>query len=232
MPKTGYKIKGRKCCKCGNKTYVLQGKELWFKYKIDKDGNYDKNGYWDNRSYLCYKCYQDIPVNYEIYRNKTRSMTQTRTGNLKIDSGRGKSLIDQAVVTKVLGIDDLNIKMDNFEYYIDASNEKYGKIDIKGSHFYLIEEIWRFSTRGNIICDTFILLGYNHDRTNIDFVWIVPNENWKNEIKIHKDAIKTSKYDRFKVDPKPYNDVYYSLMEHLKNKKYFGAEDIKKWLKM
>lgn len=41
---------------------------------------------------------------------------------------------------------------------------------------------------------------------------------------------KSSKWKKFRIDEKPYNDVYHSLMSHLKDKKFFGIVDIKEWL--
>ncbi len=62
--------------------------------------------------------------------------------------------------------------------------------------------------------------------------WIIPNEGWVcnlSNIDVYK-TFRPSKYDQFKVDPKSYNDAYKSLMSYLGDRKFFGIEDIKKWL--
>lgn len=82
-------------------------------------------------------------------------------------------------------------------------------------------------------CDTYICIGYNINRQNIDNVWIIPNDDENSNLarfKIAKNLYKTSKYDKFKVDPKLYNEIYHDLMEYFKDKKYFGVEDIKNWI--
>lgn len=63
-------------------------------------------------------------------------------------------------------------------------------------------------------------------------VWIIHNEGWicnLSNIDIYK-TFRSSKYDQFKVDPQSYNDTYKSLMSYLGDRKFFGIEDIKKWL--
>jgi len=43
---------------------------------------------------------------------------------------------------------------------------------------------------------------------------------------------KGSKWERFRIDEKSYNETCQSLTLYLKGDKYFGIEDINKWLKM
>lgn len=177
------------------------------------------------------------------HNNALKAIANIRTGNLRVDSKTGRSVIDQAVVIKVRGAKDVNIEMDNFDHFIDIIDEQYGKIDVKGaiirSQEYIglkgksIYSAWSFHTRRKIDCDTYICLCYNRDRNNIEIVLIIPNEGFICDllkIRIYKTTFGSYRYDKFKVDPNPYNDAYHDLMEYLKDMKYFGIEDIKKWL--
>jgi len=119
--------------------------------------------------------------------------------------------------------------------------EQHGNIDVKGPSMSILKRgpfryyYWKIDTRRKIDCDTYVCLGHTSDRIDIESVWIIPNEENiynRKDIKIWKTSERISKYDKFKTDPKPYNDAYHSLMEFLKDKKYFGIEDIKKWLEM
>lgn len=231
-----------KCHVCGrNETSKgFSGAYKWIKYTTDKKGNWDMNGVWDRKSYLCNKCYMNFyhklpDTNHGIM----KKYAQCRTGGLSKDSENGKSLIDEAVIAKILGIVILNIKMDNFKWSIDMEHMKYGKIDVKGStlQYYHIgyseSERWEFSIRRKIDCDTNFLLGYDNKRENILQMLIIPNEYIfeKENITIVNNAFRTSKYDRFIInDISQYNDVYKNLILYLKDKERFGIEDIKKWL--
>lgn len=239
MPKPKVDHSNTKYCSCGDR-------ETCIKF-LDFEGNpiyrwYScKCGKKDCTRYICNKCHMKIQSRLpDSYHDADKSVKNIRTGNLDKDSSTGKAIISQAVVCKVLGAEDLNIKMDNFRWYIDLENEKYKKIDVKGPSLSVftrnqfIYYYWRIDTNRKLDCDTYIILGFTFNRKNITYVWIIPNdENMYNvsNIKIWRTIRKISKYEQFKVDPKAYNDAYHSLMEFLKDKKYFGIEDIKKWLK-
>lgn len=230
-------FRDRICCICGSKdTYIYNGTPDWAKHKNEK-------GIWDGK-WVCSLCDGKERQKRPNSQNSARkSVTDVRTGNLRIDSETGRSIIDQAVVVKTIGGKDVNIEMDKFDYLIDIKQENYGAIDVKGAALKsqtcldvrgdtLIYYKWIFPTRRKIDCDTYICLGYDSERKNIEMSWIIPNEGWVrnlSNIDIYK-TFRKSKYDQFKVDPKPYNDTYHNLMEFLKDRKYFGIEDIKKWL--
>lgn len=166
-----------------------------------------------------------------------KSITDIRIANVEIDSDKGRYIMCQAVVAKTLGIDDLNIKNDNFMWPVDMEHANYGKIDVKCSSLWYRRDrgMWTYATFRKIECDTYILLGLSPDYENIEDMRIVPNEGWINgltTITIVKDSLKTTKYDQFVADPKCYNDVYRELRLYLKNKKFLGIDDIKKWLKI
>lgn len=215
----------KRCCMCGNtETYIKSnGVPDWRKYPDVTN--------WDGKSYSCKKCYgkdyQKLP---DSQNNLIKLLRDFRIGNVKKNSIHGFIIISQAVTAKVLKIEDLNIKMNNFNWYIDMEHEKYRKIDVKSRS--LNYGMWSFSTRKKIDCDTNFCLGFDIYRENIASIYIIPNDDVMHNtgITIAKDSSRTPKYDKFKVDPKPYNDAYHSLMSFLKDNVYFGIENIRKWL--
>lgn len=93
-----------------------------------------RKGVWDGKSYLCTRC--DSKERHKMPNSANsimKAIANIRTGNLRVDTKTGMSVIDQAVVIKVRGAKDVNIEMDNFDYFIDVIDEQYGKIDVKGS---------------------------------------------------------------------------------------------------
>ena len=84
-----------------------------------------------------------------------------------------------------------------------------------------------------IDCDTYICIGYDFKRRNIEAVYIIPNEGWISsltKLTITRNASKISKYDEFQIeDIDIYNNTYHSILSYLGNRKYFGVDDIKKW---
>lgn len=204
----------RLCYRCGTEDYCR--------------GEYDDNGDWTGK-WICRYCYD----RYSPRSTHTimRSITNIRNGYLSVSSKHGKAIIDQAVVSKVLNIDDLNIKMDKFTWYIDMENSEDGKIDVKGAT--ILYGDYHFQTERNIESDTYICIGYDKKRKNIDDVWKIPNEGRIcniTSIKTVKNPSKTSIYNKFKIgDIEIYNDTYHNLLSYLGNRKYIGIDDIKKW---
>ena len=125
-----------------------------------------KCGKKDCTGYICNKCAMKIRNRLpDSYNNANKSVKDIRTGNLDKDSSTGKAIISQAVVCNVLGVEDLNMKMDNFRWCIDLENEKHRKIDVKGPSLSVftreqfIYYYWHVDTNRKIDCDTYIILG-------------------------------------------------------------------------
>ena len=76
----------------------------------------------------------------DSHKNLKKSVSNHRTGNLSKNSDKGKSLISETVVAKYLSIENLNIRMDDYDYYIDMEDKNLGKIDVKGNF-----EIWHMA---------------------------------------------------------------------------------------
>lgn len=220
--KSRIKHRDTMCCICGtNETFISSksGVAQWYTHICDKE---------NCTKYICNRCrmniYNKLP---DSYHNTIKALANCRTGNLYMNSNTGMSIIDQAIVIRVIGGTDMNIEKNNFLWSFDIEQEKYGKIDIKSSS--LSYDTWLFCTRRKIDCDMYLLLGYDADRKNICAVWIIPND--QNIINSYNISITKNfvKYYKFKVDQTPYNDAYHDLMRYIGDKKSFGIEDIRKW---
>lgn len=161
---------------------------------------------------------------------------------------RGKAIICQATIMKVLGIKDLNLINEKFSWIFDIVHNRYGRINVKQSLAKGIghAEAYRFMTENhkknkkynNIIdYDTYFLLGFDLNWRNIEKTYIIPNQGRIKDIEnitIAKNAYSSS-YDEFRVDHVPYNHTLHSLMKFIEkdeNIVLVDTEDVKKWLKL
>lgn len=226
-------LENRICCICGSRITHKSSKGV---YQWCRE--YGIKG-WTGR-WMCFNCngnnYQEKDPNSQ--RNIIKSIRNLRTGNIKKDSEQGIVIITQAVVAKVNGIEDLNIKTDNYNYHIDMYKDIYGRINVEYSSFrYPHYNGWMFNSRRiNIVknenYDTFILLCLGIGKINIQRVYIIPNIQKIKELWIIGINVNGSEYDIFRVDQNSYNDIFQNIMEYLKGKIYFSIEDIKKWMKL
>lgn len=161
---------------------------------------------------------------------------------------KGKTVICQATIMKVIGIKDLNLINDKFPWIFDIRYNQYGRISVKQSLAKGVgyAEAYRFVTENHkrnkkynnrIGCDTYFFLGFDLEWKNIEKTYIVPNQGRIKDIEnitISKNAY-SSLYDEFKVDNVPYNDALQDLMRFIEkdgNTVMVDIEDIKKWLKI
>lgn len=124
-------------------------------------------------------------------------------------------------MSRVWGLDDLNLKNDDFRTPIDMIHSVLGRIDVKSSALNPEDVVDRYVDYGRCVfhtnrkkeCDTYILLCYDSKRKNIFAVYIIPNdEKVKNMPFITiRNGTRKSKYDKFRVDHSHYNGVYHSL---------------------
>lgn len=226
-------LENRICIICGSKdTSIYKGKYRWIRDRDDKEN-------WTGK-YICFNCYgknrQKNDPNSQ--QNIIKSIRNPRIGNIKKDSEQGMVIIIQAVVAKVNGIEDLNIKTNNYNYHVDMYKDIYGRINVEYSSFrYPYYNGWIFnSRRTNVIknenYDTYILLCLGIGKINIQRVYIIPNIGKIKELWIIGINVNGSEYDIYRVDQNSYNDVFQNIMEYLEDKIYFSIEDIKKWMKL
>jgi hypothetical protein len=253
------KLKGRKCCICGNNDtgknfggnyqwhsceckkqnctrYIctrcytrLQSAEEWRKNKLyyvrgrkchicrgDKSsGNwckyYDKNGDWNGTSWVCSKCYAMIIRD-----------SDWRKGNLDPLSATGKGFIGQQIVANRYGVEDCNLKMNNFRFYVDLSKiAGYGYCEVKTRSFDILQgkyEQWNFDTRREQEYDTLFALCMDRNKPwkDIERVYAIPWEvivsRNKCNVTISRNSLKRGYwYEEFRIDEKSFNETYHNM---------------------
>lgn len=208
-----------KCCICESKETRIQpnNRPHWLKYKVDKDGKFDSNGSWDEKSYICEICYdkehRKLP---DSNANLIKSMRQFRNNELSKDCSSGKAFIGEQIWRKARGVDNCNIKMDNFAYKYDHSpDSEYGITNTKTaslSHHQGTIEVWRFSPNGKY--DHAVLFCMSKNWKDVERTYIIPESEMKKgtSITITKNPSRgVPWYEKYRVDEKPYNDAYHNM---------------------
>lgn len=222
------KIGGRSCCICGNvETFQnIRGGYDWFNhYKCDDE---------DCTGFLCRNCYVRYDPNGSSHTKK--SSTSTRRGYLDITSSTAEGIIGELIVGYVRNIVNHNIVSDNFNSPIDLIDPELGRINVKLATLNHIRGKWTFGPRKNTYIDTYIFLGMDefiNKWKNVYEVWIVPNKGDIVNIcntSIYRYPSRPSKYDICKTNIEHYNDAYQKLRIYLKDRKWIGIDDVKKWL--
>lgn len=198
------------CCICEGKETGLRkdGSQHWLKY-------YDEKGNWDKKSRMCTYCYMDIyKSSSDSQQYFRKSQAKSRIGNFNRFEMPGKAVIGQWIGGKTLGLKDLNIEKNNFREPIDLSTHSiYGSIDVKIATYNHINDQWRF---GGIRHNFDNLLALCMDRyelwRDVDCVYMIPIAYISVEnITITKNlSPRRSKWEKFRIDEKPYNDTYHS----------------------
>lgn len=153
-------LEGRMCCICrGVKTDIdSYGRYVWRSCNCSKKSC---------TGFLCNNCYGKVR-----YRNLDGSyVAKWRIGELDPLSTTGKGFIGQQIVAKTYNVEDCNLKMDNFRFYVDLSDiNEYGYGEVKTAT--LIAHEWHF---GNLdrSCDTFFFICMDR---------YVPMERYKKDI--------------------------------------------------
>jgi hypothetical protein len=226
--KEGYFV-GRICYLCkSSETYVKDGKyPFWLKYR-------DENGIWDKKSYLCNKCYgKDWYKKYQ--RDEIKYQTDCRNIGFDKCSSQGKSIMSEAFIAKILGINIVSIDTDNFCSSVDLEYHPiFGKIQVKARAFMDGEyDGWGgidFGMEHDF--DTLIFACMSKKWKNVERIYTIPESELYGltGISITKNG---QKYEKFRnKDTELYNDAYQDLVSfmNLKNKNIFSIDEIKKWL--
>ncbi len=133
-----------------------------------------------------------------------------------------KGLIGEAVIAKVRGLEIICIISDNFNSRYDLSNTLYNRIQAKFRMPYYGDWPIEFGIEHN-----FDVLCISKDMKHVDRTYAIPEKelSGKHMLKIVKNK---KRWEDFRIDEKPYDDMFYSIMEFLKDRKYFGIDDVKK----
>lgn len=217
----------RTCCKCNSRdTTIYDGHESWHHHKCEKDCC---------SRILCHNCYtaehHKSPGGWVTLIN---SLSNHKIGSLRIESETGKGLIGEAVIAKVRGLEIVAIKQDNFRAKLDLSfDNEYHNIQVKTSTPHYGDLYASLGKDYNF--DTLFGLCIDKNMKNIVRVYAIAEEELHGiqNISFRRSPHPSigSKWERFRIDEKSYNDTYQNLMLYLKGDKYFGIEDINKWLK-
>ena len=205
-----------KCCRCGSaETTQGFGSPRWYRY-------YDEKGNWDGISYHCDGCRM------KDFNNLRKSITKSRTGELDIFSEKGKGLIGETVIAKVRKLEIICAVLDGFNSMYDLSVDLlYNRIQAKFRMPYYGDWIIEFGIEHNF--DVLLILCVSKDMKHVDRTYAISEKelSGKHMLKIVKNK---KRWEDFRIDEKPYDDTFCSIMEFLKDRKYFGINDIKKWL--
>lgn len=138
-----------------------------------------------------------------------------RMGNLDPSSSVGRGFIGQQIVANTYGVEDCNLMMDNFHFYIDLSKILgYGYVEVKIASLIYIS--WYFSRIKSENFDTIFLLcmDMNWPWKDVYRVYAIP---WKavgnrKSMGITKNPSKDKLwYEKFRIDVEPFNDTYHSM---------------------
>lgn len=202
------KFKGRKCCVCGEiKTYMKSpDSPLWYKCAC---------GMEYCTGFLCNNCsrraYQKNDPNSN--NNIIKNMADSRIGNLDPNSPPGKGFIGVHIVAKTLMVDDCNIKMNNFRFYIDLSRHcDYGLIEVKTAT--MKNGKWIFTGLEREFDTLFLVcMDENYPWKSVKSMYAIPWEYAvrRKNITIVDNPSRTVWYEKFRIDEKSFDDTYHNM---------------------
>lgn len=221
---------GYLCRKCYRECGII--KKIDIKRKCNKCGR-EESSHWykDGILDLCNMCYQKYSPN--SANNTIKSMAKCRTkriiridrfGNLD-DNELG--YVVECIVCDTYGIKIYNDEADNYRSPFDAIHPEYGKFQIKGVSFNIVEGQWRIRFRDTeILWPVFdfaviICMDGNKPWKNVERVYKIPQEELVNRksiaiVKNPTDCVgnlMTPWYEKYRIDEKPFNDTWYDLKD-------------------
>lgn len=208
------RLKNIKCYICGSdNTY----NNWWIKYK-------DNKGIWDQKSYVCNKCYGR-----EWYDSTIGPMRKCRHEDIYLKNfddlnEKEKGRVIEDVMAEGLGVENQNVVSDDYNSPVDLTHhEERGSIQVK-SRALDIDNRWKFDFENIDNYDTLCLVGLNRSFRTIEEAWMIPtdelvkmldNKIKRESISIYKDRF--SEYNEFKIDHKPYNDILQKRINESEN---------------
>lgn len=203
-------FEGRICCICkSDKTYIKpNGKPHWRSCKC---------GMENCTGYICEKCRMNIENNRpDSYSNLRKAGRLCRNKGILKDSNMGKGFIIEQVIAKFLGLENCNLKLDNFKAKFDIyPHPEYGRIQTMGRSPYYGD--WFFGGRdfsGRISNgDTLFIVCMDKNWKVIIQVYRFPTKDiiHRTGITIYNNPSRRVWYEDYKIDEKPFNDIYHSM---------------------
>lgn len=213
------RLKERKCIKCES-----VDTSQWCVY-------YDENGNKTNM-FLCSKCYMnDYNREPNSHNNIKKYMRSCRLNNdvdlSKFDefSDGEKGRIGEDIVSHTLGADNQNYISDNYSSLYDLVHHKYGRIEVKTASFGINNGSWDSTLDMEHNFDTLVILCMNNEEPwrHVERVYIIPEDcselYGQRYVSIYENPSRKSKWDKFIVDEKPYNDTYHKMDIYIR---FFG----------
>jgi len=197
----------RICCICGSDhtdKNVLDC-PIWINHKCDKI---------DCTKYVCHSCHKKIQ-----YRSFSSGyyIAQWRIGELDPSSPSGKGFIGQQIVAKRYGIEDCNLKMDNFHFYVDLSKiPGLGYAEVKTASYDIEQAKWPFSNINKENFDILLLLCMDafSPWRDVERVYMIPDEYAEStgiSINRYPSRLTYMSKEKFRIDRRPFNDIYHNM---------------------
>ncbi len=214
------RFKERKCIKCES-----IDTSHWFSC-------YDENGNKTNM-FLCSKCYMKV-YNREPYSHNSikkymcNCRFNTDVGLSKFDefSERDKGRIGEDIASYTLGVDNQNDISNNYNSLYDlVCHQIYGRIEVKTASFDIMNKSWDGTVDIDHNFDTLVILCMDNEKPwrHVKRVYIIPEDcselYGKRYVCIYENPSRESKWEKFRVDEKPYNDTYHKMDMYIK---FFG----------
>lgn len=203
----------RKCFICGNeKTFVdSDGRQHWA-YHYNEKGECTEE-------WLCNTCRMNTESVKKYYKDRydeLKHITDCRNAHIDIKRARCRGCIGVQICAITLGVNILDIEMDNFRYFVDLSmHQEYGYSEVKTATLNIREGRWYFSKIHKENFDTLLLVcmdqyGYWKD---VKRVYAIPTNmiTTTTTITIYLNPSRVVWYESFEIDAKPYNDTYHNM---------------------
>jgi hypothetical protein len=146
-----------------------------------------------------------------------------RNKEIEKDSNFGKGFRIEQVIAKVLDIRNCNIELDNYNAIFDLyDSTKYNNIQSRSAEPSIRKATWRNKeysydvwhiALGLSEFDTLFAVCMSKDYKNIERIYAIPIDKLPatRGLTIYKDPKIKPWYEQYRIDEKPYNDVYHSM---------------------
>ncbi len=168
----------------------------------------DMTGKW-----LCRNChfreYQKTDPNSRD--NTFKRIADFRNKQLDKNSNLGKGFIGEQIFCMTRDAINCNLKLDNFTSKIDVKDIEFGMVQVKSPALYL-NYFWNATgIKGNF--EILAILCMSNDYKHVERVYIIPKKDVgdRTAVGIVKNPTRGVWYEKFRVDEKPYDDVYHSM---------------------
>jgi hypothetical protein len=192
-----------RCCVCDFYEIIKDYRRYkWTLHMCDKK---------DCTGYLCSRCYQKYDQ--RSSGNKRKSVAKCRNKLLEKSSSIGKGFIGEMIIARTLNFFNCNLELDNFGYCVDLYDPVlYKKIQVKTREPYYGSYTIHFGIEHNFY--TLFILCMDKDSKNVTRVYIIPESELYGitTVTIYDKTIRgISKWEKFRVDEKSYNEMYHSM---------------------